>query len=470
MTRLPLRLALTPLTLLVLLAAPRPLAAQTTASTPLGPTQGLVRDATLTAVLHDISPARLRATDSALVSFGTRNTLSDTLSFTRGIGAARRWLHAQMEAISKDCGGCLRVEYDPAMVEVMRDPARPTVNVVNVLGWLPGRDTTHLVVIGGHYDSCVCSLPGGGYDTTTTAPGADDDGSGSSAVLELARTFARHYPHGLNATIVFAIYAGEEQGLLGSTHLAKRLKDGGYTVLAGMTDDIAGDVRAEDGTVDSTHVRIFAADPDNSPSRELGRYVWALGHLYLRGFTVNPIWRIDRIQRGGDHMPYVESGWAGLRFSEPLENYNHQHLPTDQFQFVNFGYLANVARANAMTVASIAAAPITPQDARAVREAHGASGGQAWALSWQPSPGAVKYEVLIRRTISPQYERVVDVGNVTNYVLHTQLDDEWAGVRAVDAHGHRSMTAPLPSPPPLRSFNRAPEPGRGARGGSGPTP
>ncbi|MEO8623788.1 MAG: M28 family peptidase, partial [bacterium] len=151
------------------------------------PRIGLARDPDLAAALADISSARIRTTDSALVSFGTRNTFSDTLSTTRGIGAARRWLFGQLQQSSRECGGCLRVEYDAAVIRVARHPQQASANIVNVLGILPGRDTNRVIVIGGHYDSCVCGVPpNGGVDSTNTAPGADDDGSGTSAVVELA--------------------------------------------------------------------------------------------------------------------------------------------------------------------------------------------------------------------------------------------------------------------------------------------
>ncbi|HXT47421.1 MAG TPA: M28 family peptidase, partial [Gemmatimonadaceae bacterium] len=172
------------------------------------------------------------------MSFGTRNTLSDTLSSTRGIGAARRWIHSQFEQDARDCGGCLRVDYY-GEVQKMGRAQDHEANVVDVLAWLPGRDTTHVVVITGHYDSCICSL-GGTYDSVSTAPGADDDGSGTSAIMELARVFAKHYPHGLQSSVIFAAVAAEEQGLYGSKELAQHLHDAGYTVVAGMTDDIVG--------------------------------------------------------------------------------------------------------------------------------------------------------------------------------------------------------------------------------------
>ena len=411
------------------------------------PRIGLRRDAALAAALADVSPARVRATDSTLVAFGTRNTLSDTLSSTRGIGAARRWLHAQLESASRDCGGCLRVEYDGAVVELLpRYPGR-RVNVVNVLGVLPGRDTTRVVVIGGHYDSCICSASDtAALDVTSDAPGADDDGSGTSAVLELARVVAARYPRGFDATVIFALYAGEEQGLFGSTQLAQRLTREGKRVVAGMTDDIVGNVVADDGSTDSTSVRIYAADPDTGSSRELGRHAWGVGALYLPAFEVRPTWRLDRVGRGGDHAPFVRAGWPGLRFTERLENYKRQHLPTDVLAHVNFGYVAQVARLNAATVVSLASAPATPDTVVMRRES--SSGGQSWTLSWTGVPGAASYEVLVRRTTAPTWERVIPVGAGTRYVLAAQLDDAWAAVRAVGANGHRSLarTAGLPRP------------------------
>ena len=447
---------------------------------------GLQRDTLVMAALADIDPSRIRHTDSMLVSFGTRNTFSDTLSTTRGIGAARRWIHSQFDQYSRDCGGCLKVEYFGKVQDVRRAVGRDTItrtaNIVDVLAWLPGRDTTHVVVMTGHYDSCVCSA-GGSFDSTSTAPGADDDGSGTSAVVELARVFAKRYPKGLSSSVIFAAVAAEEQGLYGSRQLAERLHEQGYKVIAGMTDDIVGNTTAEDGSTDSTSMRIFAADPDNSPSRELGRYVWALDRVYLPNFEVLPVWRLDRIGRGGDHEPYVTLGDAGLRFTERLENYNRQHLPTDDFAHVNFRYIANVARVNAMTVASLADAPPTPANARAARQGRAgadssggavvtpSSGGQAWTLSWDASPGATAYELLIRRTTSPTWEELIPVGTVTRCTLRRQLDDEWAGIRAVGANGARSMAASMPAPNPPRGTVAAARPPT-PRGGqpAGPPP
>ncbi|HEY4132368.1 MAG TPA: M28 family peptidase, partial [Gemmatimonadaceae bacterium] len=301
------------------------------------------------------------------------------------------------------------------------------------------------------------------------------DGSGTSAIVELARAFSKQYPKGLDATVLFVAVASEEQGLNGARQLAERLHAEGKKVAAGMTDDIVGNVTAEDGTTDSTSMRIFAADPDNSPSRELGRFTWALDRVYLPAFEVLPVWRLDRIGRGGDHEPYVLLGDPGLRFTERMENYNRQHLVGDDFAHVNFGYIANVARVNAITIASLASAPATPASARATRQGRAAAtsanntGGQAWTLSWDPSPGAVSYELLVRPTTSSMWQQTIALGSVTSCTLKRQLDDEWVGVRAVGANGARSMAASLPAPNPPRGTPASARP-PAARGSSGPPP
>ncbi|MEK7239556.1 MAG: M28 family peptidase [Gemmatimonadota bacterium] len=442
-------------------------AAQATrrAGTPAGPapgpdvTMGLAKDPRIVAALAEVSAARIRYTDSVLVSFGTRHTMSDTTSETRGIGAARRYLYNELRAFSRDCGGCLRIEYDPHDAPIARFRDRPMAHVVNVLAWLPGKDTSRVVVIGGHYDSCVCSVDAA--DATSDAPGADDDGSGTSAVVELTRVISRKFPGGFDATIVFALYAAEEQGLLGSTGLARRLHDEKKAVVAAFTDDIIGNVVTDDGRTDSTSVRLYAVDSIPSRSGELARYVWGVGALYSPKFEVRPTFRLDRIGRGGDHSPFHRLGDAGLRFTERLENYKRQHLPTDDLANVNFGYVAAVARLNLASVVSLAAAP-EPVDSVVYRRDR-ASGGQKWQVTWKPAAFAARYEVLFRQTTSPTWTKVYDAGTATSFLLDEQLDDGWAAVRAVGADGHRSLTtvarggtapprtvAPTPAPPPGR--------------------
>ncbi len=418
-------------------AQPARLTARTAAPAP-GPdvTIGLAKDPRIVAALADVSAARIRFIDSMLVSFGTRHTMSDTVSETRGIGAARRFLYNELRAFSRDCGGCLRIEYDPHDAQITRFRDRPMARVVNVLAWLPGKDTTRVVVISGHYDSCICTTDPA--DATSDAPGADDDGSGTSAVVELARVVSKRFPGGFDATIVFALVAAEEQGLLGASGLAKRLHDEKKVVVAAFTDDIVGNVVADDGRTDSTSIRLYAVDSIPSRSGELARYVWGLGALYTPKFEVRPTFRLDRIGRGGDHSPFHRLGDAGLRFTERLENTNRQHLPTDDLANVNFGYVANVARLNLATVVSLAAAP-GPVDSVVSRRDR-ASGGQKWMITWKASALAVRYEVLFRSTTSPTWTRVHDAGTSTSLLLDEQLDDGWAAVRAVGADGHRSLT------------------------------
>jgi Zn-dependent M28 family amino/carboxypeptidase len=325
--------------------------------------------------------------------------MSDTLSPTRGIGAARRWIHAQLLQYSKDCGDCLRIEYDTGSAVVGRSPERPQVRMVNVVAWLPGRDTSRVVVIGGHYDSCICST--NSMDFTSDAPGADDDGSGTVAVMELARVMGKRFPQGFDASIAFILYTGEELGLLGSTQFAERLKREGKRVTAAFTDDIIGNVVADDGRTDSTSVRVFAVDSLAIGGGELARYVWAVGALYQPSFEVLPVLRLDRLGRGGDHRPFVERGIPGLRFSERLENYKRQHLPTDSLSDVNFPYVAKVARLNLATVASLAAAPARPEQTAYARDRN--SGGQSFTIRWSPAANAAGYELLVRRTTAPTY-------------------------------------------------------------------
>ncbi len=413
-----------------LLASAAPLAAQPPS------TLGLARDPRIAAALADISPTRLRTLDSMLVSFGTRHTTSDTLSATRGTGAARRYIHAQLTQYSKDCGGCLHVEYDTGSAVITRNPAQPTAHLVNVVAWLSGRDTSRVVVIGGHYDSCICSISS--LDDTSDAPGADDDGSGTVAVMELSRVVGKHFPRGLDASIAFVLYTGEELGLLGSTQFAERLKREGKMVTAAFTDDIIGNVVADDGRTDSTSVRVFAVDSLALGGGELARYVWATGALYQPDFEVIPVLRLDRLGRGGDHAPFHRQGHPALRFSERLENYKRQHLPTDSLAAVNFGYVAKVARLNLATVVSLASAPSRPVRTGYARDR--ASGGQSFTIRWDAAPNAASYELLVRRTTAPTYTRIVPVGNVTEFLLDEQLDDVWVGVRAVGSDGHRSIT------------------------------
>jgi hypothetical protein len=262
--------------------------------------------------------------------------------------------------------------------------------------------------------------------------------------MELARVVGKHFPRGLDATIAFVLYTGEELGLLGSTLFAERLAREGKVVTAAFTDDIVGNVTAEDGRVDSSSVRVFAVDSLALGGGELARYVWGVGATYLPALEVLPVLRLDRLGRGGDHAPFHRRGAPALRFTERLENYRRQHLPTDALADVDFQYVAKVARLNLATVVSLAAAPPRPVRTGAQRDR--ASGGQSFTIRWDSVPGAVAYELLVRRTTAPTYVRIVPVGAVTEFLLDEQLDDVWVGVRGVGPDGHRSLTTVVGAP------------------------
>lgn len=442
-----------------------PAQTKTAAAVSTGVTIGLKRDPKIVAALREISAARIRETDTFLARLGSRHTMGDTVSSTRGPGAARRYLFAKLNRYSQECGGCLRVSYQAELVKIKEHPDTPMVNMVNVVAWLPGRDTGRVVVMGAHYDTCACNrtdangrpVPLARYDTATDSPGADDDGSGTSAVVELARVFSRHFPKGLDATVIFALYPGEEENLYGSRQFAKWLHDHGYRVAAAFTDDMIGNVQSGNGTIDSTTVRVYGADPENGASRDLARYAWAMGTLYIPRFRVLPVFRLDRVSRGGDHSPFVSLGDPGLRFSEKLENYTRQHLPADVLEWVNFGYVANVARLNFAVVASIAAAPPPPENFFARRAS--STGGNDWNLTWNPAPGAIGYEVLYKTTYAPTWENIIPVGNVNSHTLSFQLDDGMGGLRSIGAGGSRSIAVAVPPmcPPniPLSGTTRA---------------
>ena len=404
-------------------------------------------DPQVAALVNSVSVDSLRAYLTKLVGFGTRHTLSDTVSQTRGIGAARRYIHAKFEEFSRSCAGCLEVSYDRHRAANART-RNDTVDIVNVVAKLPGRgDPSRIIIVEGHYDSCICSISM--TDSESDAPGANDDGSGTVAVMELARVFSRAFPKGMDATVLFVAVAGEEQGLLGSTGLANKLAaDSTVRVYAALTSDIAGNVQGQKGGVDSTSIRVFAGEPSDGPSRQLARYIEQVGEVYVKGLDVRVIERLDRIQRGGDHIPFWQHGFAAVRFSESLENYLHQHRPEDRLEFVSFPFIQKLARVNGAATASLALAPPPPDSVRMRRVVE--SGGADWELTWQPprsGAGISGYEVTIRATTEARISKVVPVGNVSAFLLKdTQADDLWIGIRSVGTNGHRSIVRSFHAP------------------------
>ncbi|HEV2608317.1 MAG TPA: M20/M25/M40 family metallo-hydrolase, partial [Xanthomonadaceae bacterium] len=317
-------------TLLLLALAAVPIGAS--ALTPVPPAPPIPM---LQSIANDVGADALRATITKLVGFGTRHTMSDTASDTRGIGAARRWVKGRFEAISKDCKGCLQIETPEQSVTGERIP-QPTT-IVDVLAIQRGTgDPDRVIVISGHLDSRVRDV----MDAKSDAPGADDDGSGTAAVLEAARVLSRHK---LRATLVYAVLSGEEQGLYGGKLLAQYAHDHHWNVEADLNNDIIGNTVGTNGVKDADSVRVFSEGtrstetPEqatsrrynggevDSPSRNLARFIRGLADSYLKDFSVRMVYRTDRYSRGGDQVPMLAEGYPAVRFTEAIENYTREH-------------------------------------------------------------------------------------------------------------------------------------------------
>jgi len=414
-------------------------------------------------IVAEISPKRIENYIRKLVSFETRHTMSETESDTRGIGAARRWIKSELER----CGaGKLQVSFDSHIAPVSARISRPT-EIVNVVATLPGAQEAskdRLYVVSGHYDSRNTDV----MDATGKAPGANDDASGTAAVMEMACVMSKY---NFDATLVFMAVAAEEQGLLGAGHWAKQARANNLNVAGMLNNDIIGSSRADDGRVDNKQVRLFAQSipatremseavrqlvatggENDSITRQLARHVKEQGERYVKGFKVNVIQRHDRYLRGGDHMPFLEQGYAALRFTEPNEDFSHQHqnLRTengkvygDLIDFVDFDYTARVTKVNAAALASLALAPAAPKDVK-VRTANLTNDSTlVWAANAEPDVAG--YRIVWRETTAAQWEGSKYVGNVTEATVKLSKDNYFFGVQAVDKDGNVSpATYPLP--------------------------
>jgi len=417
-------------------------------------------------VVGRIDPERLRASVDRLAGFGTRHTLSGTESESRGIGAARRWIHAELEraaAAAGRTGEAMRVSFDRHVQPPDDRRITREVEIVNVVAELPGTttpDRRHYVIA--HYDSRA-SDP---LDSTSDAPGANDDASGTALVLELARAMAGER---FDSTVVFMATAGEEQGLFGARlHAAAQAAAGG-DVRAVLSNDVVGDPSSplgppHPGTVrvfsqslpeelseeDYRRVRALAAEAE-SPSRELARYVaWVADWHGGRALPVRPmvVLRRDRFLRGGDHTAFADAGFPAVRFTEVDEDYTRQHQDVREEGGVSYGdlpehvdadYLAGVARLNAAALAHLANAPAAPEDVRILT----AELSSTTTLRWSPAPDPdlAGYEVVWRPTTSARWERARDVGDVAEATLPLNKDNVFFGVRAYDRDGYRSPVA-----------------------------
>jgi hypothetical protein len=431
------------------------------------------RDPVISQIIKDVSPQDVRQIDEKLVSFVTRSTLSvnnpGAATSPQGIVAARNWIKSEFEKISADCNGCLEVKTD-TFIEQPKGPndriKQPT-EIQNVYAILKGTDpeqAKRIYLVTGHYDSRNSS----NENSTDPAPGANDDGSGTTVSLECARVLSKHkFP----ATVIFLTVAGEEQGLNGSTHFAKMAKEQGWQIEGALNNDIVGGNRTPGDTLQNNNwVRVFsegipsaATDADlrrikatggesDSPSRELARYVHSVGETYDFGaFTPKLIFRRDRYLRGGDHISFNEQGFPAVRFTEYREDFNHQHqtLRTengieygDLLKFVDFDYVANVARLNAATLASLATSPAPPSNVHILTK--GLENDSK--IEWKPALGATAYEVLWRKTTDADFpEENIQRTTEPKVDLADSKDNVIFGVRSVDAKGHRSVIV-IPEP------------------------
>ncbi|MEA3012355.1 MAG: hypothetical protein QOD42_900 [Sphingomonadales bacterium] len=447
----------------------------------------------LRAIADQVSEARLRATVERLVGFGTRHTLSARDHPTRGIGAALTWTQAEFERISRACGGCLTIVRTGDTVTGRRIP-NPTL-VENVVAIQRGTsDPDRVVIITGHIDSRVTDV----MNVAADAPGANDDGSGTAAVIEAARVLSRHRFAG---TIVYAALSGEEQGLIGGRILADYARAQGWRVEANLNNDIVGNSCSSDGVCDDAHVRIFSEGPrwqgredlaalqrslggeNDAPGRNLSRFIDRLADGLGIGLDVRQIWRNDRFGRGGDHTEFLNAGFPAVRFSVAVENYNwqHQDLRTesgtvygDTIDHMDFRYLRRVTQLNVAALAALARAPMPPAP-----RVEGAVSTDT-RISWQEVEGAPDYIVRWRRTDASNWEHSMRVlentlllepncqagrepscsGPMTFKLRGIRVDDWVFGVSSVAADGSESPVAsavpggafgpytPPPPPPP----------------------
>ena len=405
------------------------------------------------------SAQRIEADIRTLVGFGTRHTLSDTVSHTRGIGAARRWIKAEFERISAQCGGCLEVSYVSGTVSgETRVP--DAVDIVNVIAIQRGSsDPNRYVIMSGDIDSRVSDV----MDATSDAPGANDNASGIAGTLEAARLLSRHT---FGGSIVYAALAGEEQGLFGGKILAEHAINQGWRIEAVLNNDMIGNVAGINGVIDNTTARVFAEGTRfdetaaeatarrftggevDSPSRNLARYIDRMADLYVPNLDVMVVYRLDRFGRGGHHRPFNDIGAPAVRVMESNEHYHRQHqdLRTedgvvygDTIGGVDFAYAAKLTALNAVTLAGLAGAPPPPADV-AIEGAVSADTTLRWSLpTASQAPNLAGYKVYWRLTTEPQWTRSRYVGNVTEYTLKdVVIDNYFFGVAAVSSEGAES--------------------------------
>lgn len=415
-------------------------------------------DPQIATLVNAVSADRLRDNDTKLVGFFTRNDFSETESTaTRGVFGARDWIRSQFEEFAATSGGRMSVALDTYLQPKTAKTPR-AVTESSIIATLRGDEPGPLYIMSSHYDDCNGDCTNG----TRVAPGADDNGSGTSAVLEAARVMA---PHHFRGTIVFAVFDGEELGLWGSQHYADELKHAGTQVAANLNNDIIGNTQGGSGAREPGVIRVFSqalptgaaldrvnlvGSENDSPSREIARYVGEIVPQYVQDFSVREIWRADRFLRGGDQESFQADGYPAIRFVESNENFTHQHQNVrvengvqygDLPQFMDWEYLKRATQANVAALGSLASAPLPPAKAEMVMHHLGYDS----TLRWQPSAGAASYEIVWRATDAAQWQFGKNVGNVTEATVPVSKDDYVLGVRAIDAQGHRSVVS-YPTP------------------------
>jgi len=411
----------------------------------------------LAPILASISSENLERTVRTLVGFGTRHTLSDTLSPTRGIGAARRWVHARFDSLSAACGGCLEVLDVSEVFEGLTRVPGPT-NVVSVIAIQRGAtDSGRFVLLSGDIDSRVSDI----MNARDSSPGANDNASGVAAVLEVARVLSRYRFRG---SIVYAALSGEENGLLGGQTLAAMASELGWRLTGVINNDMIGNVEGSDGIRDTVTARVFSegASPTESDSarrarrstggevdgasRQLARYVKATADRYLPELDVWLVYRLDRYGRGGHHRPFADLGFPAVRLMEAHENYTRQHQDIrveggvsygDVIEGVDFNYARKITALDAAVLASLSWAPGAPRGVRLQGAVQPAA-----TLRWEPpqDAGAVAgYRVYWRRTDSPTWDHWEDVGMATSHRFDGLVVDNWFfGVASLSPEGFAS--------------------------------
>lgn len=408
-------------------------------------------------IIDSVSSKRIEADITTLANFGTRNTFSDTLSNTRGIGAARRWIKNEFEAISKDCNNCLNIFTQRDLVKAEGNDRIPKDTwIVNVVAVQKGaKYPNRYIIMSGDIDSRNSD----GNDFTKDAPGANDNASGMAGTIEAARVLSKYK---FDSSIVYLGLSGEEQGLFGGKGFADYAKKNGWEIIGVFNNDMIGNIKGLDGVISNRDFRIFSepVPPTETErerelrrfyggevdgiSRQLARHVFKTTQTYMPEMNPMMIYRLDRFGRGGHHRPFNDLGWAGIRIMEAHENYNQQHQDIrtengieygDKLKFVNFDYAAKLTAVNAINLASIAWAPPAPKNV-----AIGGIVEPSAKLKWDKVETAAGYKIYWRETTSPTWDNSRYVGDVSEFTLEgIVIDNFFFGVAAVGKNGFESL-------------------------------